>query len=220
MEKLADWIAANPSAAASLASAVIAGSVALVVFTITQMIARRRDATQLLLPKLEQLYQLLNELSEHNARMFKLYHLAMDGDVEAQNKLNGMDHLQHYGLDRGKKIVMYIRLYFPKLERIHVMLFGAEREQNMLYYAVRSKDPPSTEDLLLAAGRVGHFLRLMEQEIIENRDILVKANWLPRRYRCVTQAEIDNPIPRPEGSYFHEEDPPEPSSSHPTSPPP
>ena len=90
------------------------------------MIARKRDATQLLLPKLEQVYLLLNELSEHNARMFKLYHLAMEGDAEAQKTLNGLDDLTHYGLDRGKKIIMYIRLYFPALSKIHQMLFAAE----------------------------------------------------------------------------------------------
>lgn len=207
MWKIADWIAANPSPAASIASAVIAGSVAFVVFAFTQMIARRRDTTQLLLPKLEQLYLLLNELSEHNARIFKLYHLAIEGDSAAQEKLNEMDDLQHYGLDRGKKIVMYIRLYFPRLTRIHVMLFAAERERNTLYYEIRSNDPPSMEDLVQAAGQVGHFLRLMEKEIIDNRDVLLKANWCLTRYRPANQVEIDNPIPRPEGSYMHEREP-------------
>ena len=125
-----------------MASAVIAASVALIVFTVTQMIAQKRDATQLLLPKLEQVYLLLNELSEHNARMFKLYHLAMAGDVESQNTLNGLDDLTHYGLDRGKKIVMYIRLYFPALSRVHQMLFAAEGQLNILRYEVRSAAPP------------------------------------------------------------------------------
>jgi len=60
MGQIADWVSANPSAAASIGSAVIAASVALAVFAITQMIARKREATQLLLPKLEQLYVLLN----------------------------------------------------------------------------------------------------------------------------------------------------------------
>lgn len=203
MRSIIDWVTSNPSAAASLGSALIAASVALVVFAITQMIARRRDATQLLLPKLEQLYLLLNELSEHNARMFKLYHLAMEGDIEAQKTLNGLDDLTHYGLDRGKKIVMYVRLYFPVLARIHQMLFAAERELNVLRYKVRSDDPPHVEDLLMAGGKVGHFLRLMEQEITDNRDVLLKANWFPTRYRAVTQKQIDNPVPRPEGSYIN-----------------
>lgn len=203
MEKIADWAVANPSAAASIASAVIAASVALIVFTVTQMIARKRDATQLLLPKLEQVYLLLNELSEHNARMFKLYHLALEGDAEAQKTLNGLDDPTHYGLDRAKKIVMHIRLYFPALSRIHRMLFAAERQLNMLRYQVSSDDPPEVEDLLMAGGNVGHFLRLMEQEIIDNRDALLKANWLPQRYRSVTQEQIDNPSPRPEGPYIH-----------------
>ena len=208
METIVHWAVANPSSAASIASAGIAASVALVVFTVTQLIARKRDATQLLLPKLEQVYLLLNELSEHNARMFKLYHLAIDGDTEAQKTLNVMDDLTHYGLDRSKKIVMYIRLYFPALSRIHQMLFAAEHELNMLRYEVRSPDPPEAEDLLMASGNVGHFLRLMELEIINNRDALLKANLLPRRYRSVNQKQIDNPIPRPEGPYIHPKQPP------------
>jgi hypothetical protein len=205
MQKLTEWAAANPSAAASVASAIIAASVALVVFTITQAIARKRDAVQLLLPKLEQVYLLLNDLSEENVRIFKLYHFAMEGNEEAQKKLNDMDDLKHYGLDRGKKIVMYIRLYFPQLAQIHQLLFAAEHIQNMLYYAARSDNPPAIDDILDAGGQVGHFIRLMEQEMIENRDVLLKANWLPRRYKAVTQAEIDNPMPRPDGPFIHPE---------------
>ncbi|WP_439494590.1 hypothetical protein [Bosea sp. (in: a-proteobacteria)] len=204
MERIADWAVANPSAAASIASAIIAASVALVVFAVTQMIARKREATQLLLPKLEQVYLLLNELSEHNDRMFKLYHFALDGDVEAQKTLNGLDDPTYYGLDRAKKIVMYIRLYFPALSKVHQMLFDAESQLNMLRFQMQSAETPDVEALLVAGGNVGHFLRLMEQEIIENRDVLLKANWLPRRYKTVTQEQIDNPSPRPEGPYMHQ----------------
>lgn len=204
MERIADWAVANPSAAASIASAVIAASVALVVFTVTQMIARKREATQLLLPKLEQVYLLLNELSEHNARMFKLYHFALEGDVAAQKTLNELDDPTYYGLDRAKKIVMHIRLYFPALSKVHQMLFAAERQLNMLRFQVQSAETPDVEALLMAGGNVGHFLRLMEQEIIDNRDVLLKANWLPRRYKGVTQEQIDNPSPRPEGPYIHQ----------------
>ncbi|UZF91163.1 hypothetical protein [Bosea sp. NBC_00550] len=207
MDRIAGWAVANPSAAASIASAIIAASVALIVFTITQMIARKREATQLLMPKLEQVYLLLNELSEHNARMFKLYHLALEGDVEAQKKLNEIDDLTHYGLDRAKKIIMHIRLYFPALSRVHQILFNAERHLNMLRYQVNSDDTVDSEALLMASGNVGHLLQLMESEIINNRDILLKTNWLPRWYRAVTQEQIDNPSPRPEGPYIHKAQP-------------
>jgi hypothetical protein len=47
----------------------------------------------------------------------------------------------------------------------------------------------------------------MEQEIVDNRDVLLKANWLPQRYRAVTQEQIDNPSPRPDGLYIHPEQP-------------
>ena len=44
--------------------------------------------------------------------MFKLYHLAMEGDTDAQKTLNGLDDLNYYHFIGVKKIVMYIRLYF------------------------------------------------------------------------------------------------------------
>lgn len=197
MEGSAAWFFANPSAAASIASAVIAAAVALLVFTITQMITRKREATQLLLPKLEQLYLLLNDLSEQNARMSKLYYLAVEGDAEARRKLNETDDLVSYGLDRAKKIIMYIRLYFPNLSKIHQLLFAAEHQLNALRFEAGSANPPKQMDLLLAAGRVGHFLRLMEEEIIDNRDVLVKSNSFPRRYRSVSQEQINNPASPP-----------------------
>jgi hypothetical protein len=68
---------------------------------------------------------------------------------------------------------------------------------------IGSEEPPSIEDLMAASGNVGHFLRLMEQEIIQNQDLLLKANWLLRRYRRITQEDIDNPAPRPEGPFMH-----------------
>jgi len=38
---------------------------------------------------------------------------------------------------------------------------------------------------------VAHFLRLIEEEIIRNRDHLLGDNFLPRRYRTTEQDEID-----------------------------
>ena len=44
----------------------------------------------------------------------------------------------------------------------------------------------------------------MEQEIVDNRDVLLKASWLPAGQKSATQKQIDNPIPRPDGPYIHQ----------------
>jgi hypothetical protein len=119
-----------------------------------------------LAPKLEELYLLLNEASEQNARQSKLLYLSVKLDDEAKQKLFEMDELDLYGLSRAKKIIMYIRLYFPNLAQIHQLLFAAEREFNMLKFDIYSEEQPTLADLIMAGGKVGHFLRLMEQEII------------------------------------------------------
>ena len=45
----------------------------------------------------------------------------------------------------------------------------------------------------MAGGNVGHFLRLMEQEIVDNRDVLLKVNWLPANgTKPSPKEQIDN----------------------------
>ncbi len=203
MAKLIDWLIANPSAFASVTSAIIAASVALFVFAVTQFITRKRDRTQFLLPKLEELYLLVNELAEQNAIQFKLFYRFLRGDKDVAKNIAEIDDIDLYGHRRGKKIIMYIRLYFPKLSRIHEMLFSAERELNILKFHSSSDAPPTVEELINASGRVGHFIRLIEQEIISNRDSLLGAGVFPKKYRETTEAEIEDEIPRPSGPIMH-----------------
>jgi hypothetical protein len=98
---------------------------------------------------------------------------------------------------------MYIRLYFPKLSRIHQMLFAAQREMNNLLFAFHTEKPPNLEELATTGGKVAHFLRLMEAEIVNNRDALIGDRMLPRRFKESTADEIDAVIPRPAGPPFN-----------------
>jgi hypothetical protein len=193
------WFAANPSAFASLTSAVIAASVALFVFAITQFVTHKRARTQFLAPKLEELYLLLNELSEQNAEQSKVLYLCAALDEEAKKQLYAMNDLDLYGLRRAKKIVMYIRLYFPRLSRIHQHLFAAEREFNNLKFEMFSEAAPTLEELIDAGGWVAHFLRLMEQEIIKNRDYLLWDKFFPKRYSETTAKEMEEMVGPPPG---------------------
>lgn len=85
-----NWFSGNPSAAASIVSAIIAASVAILVFTFTQYLTRRRDRTQFLTPKLEDLYLLLNQVSENNVKFFRLVYLALPAE-EVQEDFSGSD---------------------------------------------------------------------------------------------------------------------------------
>lgn len=193
---------AAPAALPALTSALIAAAVAIFVMAVSQYLIFKKGRTDFLTPKLEQLYLLLNELSEHNVTQFKLHSKALGGDAEAIGKIAEMDELDLYGHRRAKKIVMFVRLYFPKLSRAHQFVFAAERELNILQHAIVGPEPPDPEEFMLASGQVGHFLMLMEQELIRNRDLLLHANLLPRRYRATTSAEIGDMRPPPAGHPF------------------
>jgi hypothetical protein len=103
MTKFLYWISANPSAFASLVSAIIAASVALIVFTVTQFLASKKERTQFLTPKLETLYLLLNKVSEDNTKFFKLIYLILDGNSQAREQLAAMDDLELYGHRTSKE---------------------------------------------------------------------------------------------------------------------
>ncbi len=208
MSELLKWISDNPGAFASLASAAIAASIAVIVFALTQFLARKRERAQFLTPKLEALYGLLNEVSQSNATICTLAFQAADGDQGALAKLDGMDHIDLYGHRHAKSIVMYIRLYFPNLSRIHQLLFASQRELNALLWGLRSRTPPNIESLVEAGGQVGHFLRLMEQEIVNNRDALIRDRiWHPR-FKRSSQEEIEQEIDRPVGLMWNFRDGP------------
>ncbi|HEX3856743.1 MAG TPA: hypothetical protein VHY30_05540 [Verrucomicrobiae bacterium] len=199
MDKLLNWINNNPSGFASLVSAVIAASVSLMVFAVSQFLTRRRERTQFLTPKLEELYLLLNKVSEDNAKFFGLVYLSSQGDKRSIEELASVDDLELYGERTAKKIIMYIRLYFPQLSRIHQLLFAAQSKLNHLIFHLHTNKPSDLEDVVDASGRVGHFIRLMEEEIIRNRNQLLRDGLFRKPYKATTQKEIEAEIPRPDG---------------------
>lgn len=194
-----DALTGNVSAVTSIISAVIAAFVAFIVLILNQFFSRRQQRVQFLQPKLEELYLLMNEVAERNTRLFKLLVAATHGDIAAKTHLDTMDELAAYGHLTAKKMVMLVRLYFPKLSRIHQFLFFAERELSERSWELSTGKPPSLEALIEASGRVGHMLRLMEREMVTNRDALLQATVFPRRYKSVARQEIENVPPPPDG---------------------
>jgi hypothetical protein len=192
-------IAEDSGATSSLISAIIAAAVAIIVVAVNATIARRQQRVQFLQPKLEELYLLLNEVAERNTRLFKLLAAVVEGDIGAKKHLEELDDLEVYGHLTAKKIIMLVRLYFPKLTRIHQLLFSAERKLSQKVWSLSMSEPIEMEELLEASGRVGHMLRLMEQEMVENQRFLLKATTVPRFYRQASEDEVLDVPPPPSG---------------------
>jgi hypothetical protein len=184
------WLNANPSAFASLASATIAASVALVVFAVTQFITGKRNRAAFLTSKLEELYLLLNEMGEKNAAQFDLLMLCLAQDKSSTAKLREMGSVELFGGSRAKKMIMLIRLYFPQLTRIHQRLFAAELDYSKFKHRVREGDKIGRKELLSASFKVGRCIRLLENELITNQSVLLRSRFFPTKYRETSETEI------------------------------
>jgi hypothetical protein len=130
-------------------------------------------------------------------------YLCLEGNAAAQERLAGIDDLDLYGHRRAKRIIMYARLYFPRLQRIHQHLFDAERQFNDVKFRLFTTAPPSLSEVLDATGKVIHLLRAMEQEIVFNRNHLLRANILPKRYRATTDDELQQTSLAPNGALMN-----------------
>jgi hypothetical protein len=111
-----------------------------------------------------------------------------------------MDDLDVYGHLTAKKMMMLVRLYFPKLSRILQFLFAAERDLNQRTWSLSLGEAVSLEEVLDASGRVGHMLRLMEQEMVVNLGRLLKACFWPTWYRTSSRHDMQN-VPSPPVGY-------------------
>jgi hypothetical protein len=198
MIELLTWLKANPNVTGGLLSATLAASVAFIVFAVTQLLTSKRNRAQFLVPKLEELYLLVNKEAAENAAICTEAFRAIAGDKEAQEKIRRMDHLDLYGHRRAKEFIMYIRLYFPRLGRIHQLMFAAQQVLNDRLFEVSVGEMPTMPSMLEAAGLVSHFVKLMEAEIVNNRDALIGDRLLPRRYRESSNEELEAVTPPPD----------------------
>lgn len=198
MNEISSCISSNPAAFASLLSAIISASVAFTVAVIAQYLGKKKDRTQFLSTKFEELYLLLNEIAESNTRIYKLTDSAMRGSPQSKKELIALSDSELYGHVRAKKIVMYVRVYFPKLTKIHVKLFSTEQMLNGLLYALATDLPIKGEDLIRSHLKVGRLLMLMESEMINNRAYLTKDFYFFGRYKNTTDDELNMELDIPE----------------------
>ncbi|WP_147319017.1 hypothetical protein [Cognatiluteimonas weifangensis] len=166
----------------AILTAALAALVAVTVALLTQWILGRRARTDLLTKKLEELYLALNEVSAHNVkRAEEVLPYAASGMHRIQKPVGSS--VKRQALDLHKRIVMLVRLYFPKLSSTHQRVFRWNSRVNELIHRIESGIPSSEKELLQLSGAYGDALAAMEQEIITNRRLLTKDGLLLRRYR-------------------------------------
>lgn len=181
MNSIFSWLQAAPVGAISLVTAVLAATVAIFVTALTQWVLGRRARTELLTKKLEELYLALNEASAHNVHRFEAARPLVTATPFSKVEFS-KSSVNAQGLDLHKKIVMYVRLYFPKLSAAHQSVFKLNNEVNSLIFEAETGTQLSEEQLLQLSGRYGEALKAMEAEIISNRATLVRENIFPRHH--------------------------------------
>jgi hypothetical protein len=195
MSAFVSWLTAAPQGAIAILTAALAALVAVLVAVLTQWVLGRRALTELLTKKLEELYLVLNEISAHNLkRVEEAFPLATATPFN-KRKISG-GSVERQGLDLHKKVVMLVRLYFPKLATAHQAVLRHNSEVNMLIYEAESGPPLSDAHLLELSGAYRDALVAMEEELIENRRILVQDHILPGRYKHA----VIRPTPPPAAS--------------------
>ena len=131
MSSFIAWLTAAPQGA--IAAFTAAAIVALLVAALTQWILGRRARTDRLTKKLEELYLALNEVSAHSVKRVEEALPLVSATPFNRPKITG-GSVERQGLDLHKKIVMLVRLYFPKLSAAHQVVFRCNSKVNMLIY--------------------------------------------------------------------------------------
>ena len=182
MPALVEWFSSAPQGAIAILTAILASVIAVLVAILTQWILGRRARTELLTKKLEELYLALNEVSAHNAKRVEESLQLASATPFTKPKITG-GSIERQGLDLHKKIVMLVRLYFPKLSEAHQAVFRRNSKVNTLIYAAETGPPLIAEELLALSGAYRDAVVAMEEELIRNRRVLVKDYLVPVRYK-------------------------------------
>ena len=78
---------------------------------------------------------------------------------------------------------MLVRLYFPQLSAAHQTVFRCNSSVNMLIYEAETGPRLSEDRLVALSGAYRDAVVAMEEELTQNRRVLVKDHLLPVRYR-------------------------------------
>jgi hypothetical protein len=185
MSSFVAWLMAAPQGAIAIITAGLAAGVAVLVAALTQWILGRRARTELLTKKLEDLYLALNDVSAHNVKRVEEALPLATASPFTKPKITG-GSVERQGFDLHKKIVMLVRLYFPALSSAHQAVFRCNRAVNILVYEAETGPPLSEDRLFQLCGAYRDAIVAMEEEVIQNRRLLVRDYVLPVRYKQVS----------------------------------
>ena len=165
-------------------SAIISAFVAIMLFFVSQWFLSRRNSVELRTTKLEDLYLSINDLSNQHAIRFEKIRAISNGD---RSYLDDPEHiLKLYLHDINKSILMFVRLYFPQLTETHQALFRANSQISQAIFEIIEEKEIDSEAFILLFVSFGDHLRAIEEEIIENRKVLVGENILPMKYKRIS----------------------------------
>jgi hypothetical protein len=166
-----EWFTQHPESIVSISSAVISAAVAFSVVIISHWATSRRERIEHLITKLEELYLLLNKAGEVNGDKCLI---VLDGQSDPNKLLTTLQTLDDvYCHKLYKKMIMYVRLYFPQLSSTHQQLFQKQVQLNKLIMGFLSSGVLPNNEMVTAFGVIGEYLRKMEEEIINNQAVLV-----------------------------------------------
>ncbi|WP_444956758.1 hypothetical protein [Microbulbifer sp. ZKSA002] len=180
-----------------LLPAIIAALVAILVFFLSQYFLARRNSVELKTTKLEELYLVLNELAnEHTTRIGRITTI-VNGD---RTYLDDPEHVvKLYLHDHNKKILMYVRLFFPALISAYREMYQVNKEvtKNIKELIYEGKgDQQKTLDIF---KRFSATIKRLEAEIVYNKKTLVGENIRPVRHFKMSGFEL----PEQEQKYFN-----------------
>jgi len=164
--------------------AIISALIAILIFFVSQWFLARKTAIELKTKKLEELYLALNELSVQHVVRFERVRAIANGD---RTYLDDPKHaVTLYLNDLNKQIIMFVRLYFPKLAKSHQALFRANQKVNDFIFQVMQTESVDSEVMIKSFLDFGGYIGAMESELIDNRKLLVGENVFPRLYKKST----------------------------------
>ena len=181
MNQYLTWLKNNPTGVTTLSTALLSAAVAVMVLVVSQWALSRRNRKEFLTNKLEELYLLINQVGEHNVERFELLVKLASGECNFENTTRA-EAMKTYGLDIHKKIVMLIRLYFPKLSKSHQELFIANQKINTIIYKLAKGGETNDSECNNAMSKFAARLNSFEEEIIQNMNILLESHVLPQKY--------------------------------------
>ncbi len=179
-----EWLSQHPEAIVSISSAIVSAAVALIVVILSHWTTSKRERIEHLISKLEELYLLLNKTGELNLDNCNIILRGQNAPKKVMTQLQSLDDV--YCLKLHKKIVMYVRLYFPRLTHTHQKLFQSQLQLNKLVFNFLSSGNLPLPDIIETSRDVGKHLQTIEKEIIDNWPVLVGKRSILKFYKRAT----------------------------------